>query len=580
ADGLILTSDKGATLGIQDFEVQDNAGVQLDNFTNFDSNDTITFTITTDGVPTTTTDISINMSGVNDAANQDEMSEAFYSALSGALDEDTFSVELDSANDAVLIRTLDGSNITMENGDGDTGDDATINLTALNGTTTSGVGNTSFEFVAAANDQETFNADTDDTDSIGFSVTSLTTTSMAGTTAYVTESSFTGAGATTAAAIMSTVTVLMDDGISMVSDSKTSLGLFGSAGSATTGSSIITLGGEGGFGSFTAGETISFDVDGTAVNYTVSTDAGGTTESALANQLYTELDAVLAATDYSLIQNGKSVSIIKTTSSEAPIEITNFTESGSNDAILAVNTGAGEGTNDPVNGLLDAGSTYRNFTTSTLYDDEATIYWEKLDSEGLHTGEYGTVTVEDEGTVNIVEDGAASLSFNIGAGELVAGNTLSINTDENGEPDPLDFTISKQANSVNDIYTFTVTTGGTVGHLDDNGESTLTIQWQNSVSSGSFVIEGNDPPYTPEAAVSVSVDGMTLNFYDGTLIDGDVFTITTNESGTPTATNEDGLATGETMSDWHWTLDSFTEQFNRQAGGITATVNTVSPPST
>ncbi len=35
ADGLVITSDKGATLGIQDFEVQDNAGIQLDTFTNF-----------------------------------------------------------------------------------------------------------------------------------------------------------------------------------------------------------------------------------------------------------------------------------------------------------------------------------------------------------------------------------------------------------------------------------------------------------------------------------------------------------------------------------------------------------------
>ena len=35
ADGLNLSSDKGATLGIQDFEVQDNAGVRLSSFTNF-----------------------------------------------------------------------------------------------------------------------------------------------------------------------------------------------------------------------------------------------------------------------------------------------------------------------------------------------------------------------------------------------------------------------------------------------------------------------------------------------------------------------------------------------------------------
>ncbi len=574
ADGLLLSSDKGATLGIQDFEVQDNAGVQLDTFADFDNTDTLTFTITTNGVPTTTTDISINLSSVTDTTDQDEMSETFYAALSEALDEDTFTVELDEANDAVRIRTLDGSDLTMENADGDTGDNATIALTALTGSTTAGMANSSFDFIAAANDSETVNADTNISDTLGFSVPSLTVTTMAGTTSYITEASFTAAGATTSAAIMGTVTIVMDDGIDITSDSKTSTGLFGTAGTATTGTSIITLGGEDGFDDFTAGETISFDVDGTAISYVVGpTAAGGTTESALANQLYTELDATLAAADYTIIQNGKSVSILRIDDSEDPIEITNFSESSTDDATLAVSTGAGDGANDPENGLLESGSKYRDFTTSTLYDDEATIYWEKMDSDGLNTGVSGFVTVEDEGTVTITEGSTSTLSFYVGDGTLVAGNTLTVNTDENGEPDPLDFTISGQANSVNEIYTFTVATGGTVGHLDDDGESSLTIEWSNSVSSGSFVIEGDDPPNTPAAAVPVTVDGMTLNFYDGTLIEGDVFTITTNDSGTPTSTNADGKATGDTMSDWHWTLNSFTDQFNRQAGGLTATVN-------
>ncbi|MCG8531973.1 MAG: flagellar hook-associated protein FlgK, partial [Desulfovibrionales bacterium] len=35
ADGLELTSDRGATLGVQNFQVEDNAGVQLDTFTDF-----------------------------------------------------------------------------------------------------------------------------------------------------------------------------------------------------------------------------------------------------------------------------------------------------------------------------------------------------------------------------------------------------------------------------------------------------------------------------------------------------------------------------------------------------------------
>ena len=70
----------------------------------------------------------------------------------------------------------------------------------------------------------------------------------------------------------------------------------------------------------------------------------------------------------------------------------------------------------------------------------------------------------------------------------------------------------------------------------------------------------------------MKVDGMTLKFYDGTIFKNDVFTITTNASGIPISTNDDGRSTGELLSDWHWTLDSFADQFNRQSEGMKASV--------
>ena len=565
-----FSSDKGATLGVQNFAVQDNAGIQLDTFSNFNNTDTVTFKITSDGIPTTSTTISVDLTSVTDATDQTEVSTVFYNTIKTALTDEPFSVEWGTTANSILIRSTNGSNVTLREAGSDTGDDATINLTSLAGTS-SAVGNTSFEFNAAANDVETFNSLTTSGDTVTFGMPATITTAVTGTSAVITEGTYTGAGATTSAVITGTITALLDSGMWIQSDTMTSTGLFGTAGTATTGSSIITLGGEDGFTNFDAGDTISFDVDGHTVSFVVSAGAG-TTEAGLAQKFYDELNLDIASTDYTFIRNGKSVSIIKSAALENPIEITSFSDSVGNDAKLAVSTGTGEGANDPENDLLLSGNTYRDFTTSSLYADEAVIKWERFDKNGDSTGASGLLTIEDVGTVAIVENGSQTISFDISKGSLVAGNTLIINTDTAGRADPLDLRVFRQAKSINDIYHFKVTSKGKVGHVPAAGEDNLTIEWHSSVSSGSFEIEGHTPPRTPNAAIEIEVDGMILNFYDGTLFENDVFTITTDESGIPVSTNSTGQASGEFMSDWHWTLDSFKDQFNKKAGGMKASV--------
>ncbi len=571
ADGLAVSSDKGATLGIQDFETLDNAGVSLSNFTSFNKSDTVTMQITTTGVvPTTSTNISIDLSGVTTITDQAEMASVFYSAIASALSGKPFKVERDEATDSVRIRTTDGSNITLKNAGNDTGNDATIALTKLSGTATSATGNTSFEFTGAANDVETFNSITTSGDTVTFSMPTPINTAVTGTTAIIAESSYTSGAATTSAVISGTITALMDPGMSIKSDTKAVSGLFGTSGTAVTGSSILTLGGQDGFYKWDDGDAISFNLDGNNVSFNVSSGTG-ITEIDLARQLYNELDSNISSTDYTFIRNGKSVSIIKSATLEDPIEITNFTDGAIDDATLAVSTGTGEGTSAPQNDKLEAGNTYRNFTTSSLYNDEGIIFWERLDASGNMTGSSGYLTVEDKETVEITESGAQTITFDLSAGTLVAGNTLTVNTDTSGVPDPLDFTVSRQAKSVNDIYQFKVVSGGKVGHEPATGVDPLTIEWSSSASSGTFEIEGHTPPRTPAAPVEVTVDGMILSFYDGTLFKEDVFTITTDESGIPVSTNSSGKATGELMSDWHWTLDSFVDEFNRKGAGLKAT---------
>jgi flagellar hook-associated protein FlgK len=566
ASGLAIYSDSGKTLGIQDFEVVDNTGVRLDAFANFNEGDVITFTVESSTVPISTTQVSVNLTGV-DITDQAEMASVISDAMTSVLAGTPFSVEHDPSTNSIILRSTDRSDIILTNAANDTGNNASIDLSTLAGTNAN-AGNT-IDFSNPVN-SDTFVATTSAADTITFFKTgSLTSTAtVAETTA--------GAG-DKSAVITGTVTVVMEPQVSIQSSvyGAGSGGIFSDR-SATLGSSIITLGGVGGFSDFAVGDVVTFDVNtapiATTVTFTVPAGATNDLQLAAALEARINIDFIAAGVDgdYEVVRTGASVSIIKDISFDEPIEITNFSDAGGNNATLAVSTGTGTGSNQPENELLESGDTYRDSATSSLYKDEGIIMWEKLNRFGLKTGETGLITVEDEGSVSIMEGGAATLTFEISKGSLVAGNTLTVNTDTNGQPDPLNFTISGQANSINSIYTFTVKSGGVVGVVPGTNEEPLTIEWDNGVKAGSFVIEGHDPPYTPLAPVEVSVDGMLMRFYDGTLFSDDVFTVTTGDTGFPLTSNSAGIATGEKASDWHWTTDSFSDQFNREAAGIKA----------
>ncbi len=48
-DGLSIESAAGATIGIYNFNVVDNAGITLSNFQNFDTDGSVVFTLSTSG---------------------------------------------------------------------------------------------------------------------------------------------------------------------------------------------------------------------------------------------------------------------------------------------------------------------------------------------------------------------------------------------------------------------------------------------------------------------------------------------------------------------------------------------------
>lgn len=550
-DGLSIESAAGATIGIYDFNVVDNAGITLSNFQNFDTDDAVTFTLSTSGGTTQSVDITVYLTDV-DTSDSTEVAQAFHDAISGALeDNDTIGVSLDDSTGELSILTTDGSSMSLSNGSGDTSNNASVDV--------SGVGTS----VLTSDGQFDFD---------GSDVDSAAPTASTGDELYVSlDASGSGpqtlqeisSGANDAVAITGSVTMVMDPDMEISSDDDTNAGLFGTTGESGAASSIITLGGPDGYQGFDDLDTISFELDGVSISYNI---AGTLTDVEQAALLASEIDTALTAasvTGYQVVRNGSSVSILKTADQEDDaITITDFLDS-TGDAVLSVSTGTGEGAEAPENNTLVSGSTTKASTTAATFSDPATIYWEILDSGGHSTGKSGYVDVDEAGMVEIVEDGKTTLSFELSEGSLVAGNTLRINTDNDGQADILEASVTGKAASVDDTYEFTVISGGT---LPDN-EDVIVIEWTSETDSGTIELEGNEKKNTQ---IMAEVDGMTLTFKGGTLVDGDVFYVTTDDNGKAVA-DADGN-TIQTLSDWHWTLDSFADEFNRSAGGVTASV--------
>ncbi len=189
--------------------------------------------------------------------------------------------------------------------------------------------------------------------------------------------------------------------------------------------------------------------------------------------------------------------------------------------------------------------------------DNPVITWEKadhsVDPPGL-PGSGGTVTINGSGAGNFVVDG---MTFTLDAGYLVAGNTFTVNTDAAGTAAPVNITHDplQKANSVLDNYMFRVISGGG----DVTGVSIanpMVIEWKNSRETQSFTL-------TDPADLTVDVDGMELTFNSGMFFNNDVFTITTDEHGFQI--DDTGSFSIGTSSEWHWTVESFKDQFNAQS---------------
>ena len=334
---------------------------------------------------------------------------------------------------------------------------------------------------------------------------------------------------------------------------------------ADSGNSIITLGGDDGFDNFDNGDTISFNLveaDGTinAISYTVVDPPVAPLDSN-AKQLEAALLSIVPFVNppvldpeiYSIVRVGEAVSIIK--KDGTAIEITGFNDTGG-DAQLKTITGSHSDGANPVEYILSSG--VNTEVKSSPYDLSGVIEWKKYDEQGKYQYENGTgiINLDDAGPYTFDNSATASgITFDFSPGTLVAGNTFSINTGSTGEVDSLDLTTRGFANSISDIYKFKVKEPG--GKL---GTDDITIEWSNSVTYGSFKLDSSDPPFTP---VYETVDGMRLQFNDGTLFSNDVFVIETNENGVPDA---------ELASDMHWTMESFKDQFNRRSNGINAII--------
>jgi flagellar hook-associated protein FlgK len=178
------------------------------------------------------------------------------------------------------------------------------------------------------------------------------------------------------------------------------------------------------------------------------------------------------------------------------------------------------------------------------------------DVQVVNGGTVGTDTIDLKWRVNggswtttsmagnsVTIDGQ-TLNFTNGD-KLDSGNMVTVHSDASGTPIPLSLGVTGTANSLLDTYTFNVTSGGT-------SAVPRTLTWHNGNSEGTINLD---------AGVSTAtVDGMTLDFgATSTLVTGDEFTISTDNTGT---------GTFAPASDWHWTLDSFADAFNNAADQV------------
>ena len=197
--------------------------------------------------------------------------------------------------------------------------------------------------------------------------------------------------------------------------------------------------------------------------------------------------------------------------------------------------------------------------------DDPVITWATADHSVDPAGPLvpgGTVNITGAG--NFVVDG---MTFSIDPTYLVAGNTYTINTNTTGAALPVNITHDPdtRANSALDNYVFRVVSGG--GDITAVSETNpMVIEWKNGRETQTITLEDITEP--------VEVDGMMLSFNSGQFFNNDVFTIATDEHGFQL--DDGGNFSIETSSQWHWTVNSFRDQFNAQsaASGAHATAYT------
>ena len=532
----MITSENGENIGIENFAHRDNALINIGNFGGTGAGDYISFELADDNA-------GLNGVTVNfiKGANATEDAENLYAALTegstaAALTAAGYIFRLDTTGNTVVMSRKNSANFTVDNirdGNALTSVSADVDIEIAGSTTLDGGGGP--VTITEGGDEDVLAA----------SVASVPKTiGFGGVT--VTEG-----GAADSAVKTGQVTITVDQGMGIQSNvAGAAGGLFDVPGGnfAVQGSAMLTLGGEGGFTDFTDGNIIGFKIDGQVITYPISVVAGTDLERAI--ELETRINGAGLGPDYSVTRNGANVTIIKTDGT--PINITDFVENNDGDAKLAVRTGVGVGVVTPANTMLDSTDNERRNVTSKFFDSSGVLSWQKFDEEGQPTGETGLIDIADGGPYVIETNTNGQLSFEISNGSLVAGNTFTVNTDTRGVVSPLDMTATGRANSILDTYVFTVKNTG------DIGSDTMEIEWKNSVTSGSFELLGQTPKFTP---VFADVDGMRFQFDGGYLFEDDVFTIQTDDAGN---------ATVDTLSDWHWTMETFKNQFNKQALGVVA----------
>ena len=448
-----ITSAKGANIGIENFDTEDNATITLDNFADDTAGSGTGYSFTIDGNAVTAT-VSTGDTALN-------ISNAIITAINtGAAGTAGITATLNGTSDGVVItgtgeQGLDIAAFTLV-GAGATNDDGAVDVTAATGTTTSagtvadaaGVGTGAATIAPVANELDT----------ISFSGQTVQELGALGVD---------GAGSESAIKV-SSLTVLMEDaGINIASDEAIGTSVLNSALGANAALTAGSAMSDTSSGNFSQAQTLTITGDATG-NVDIAADSTASQIVASINKIADSTGVNATATTTATLSNLDTNGIVSLTLNGSTVSA-NVTTTDLSELAVAINDKSGA---TGISASLSVDSSSIELTHSTGEDIDllnfsssaANVASSSVVSMRVTGGEGGSVDLQDGtaidldstvvgGNIELQSNGSFTVSSNVAesAGGLFSGSANDINASALQTVNTIDISTKAGANSAIDI---------------------------------------------------------------------------------------------------------------------------------